>query len=60
MHSSCGRLLRLEIIFLFCLFYTEIHTSHASVVRILCVCAHQLTLTVKIRIFYLWIGDLGG
>ena len=36
MHSSCGRLLRLEIIFLFCLFYTEIHTSNASVV--LCVC----------------------
>ena len=62
MHSSCGRLLRLEIIFLFCLFCTEIHTSRASVVLCVCVCVcvHQLTLTLKIRISYLRIGGVGG
>ena len=60
------KLLRLEIFFflLFCLFYTVIHTSRASVVLCVCVCVcvcvHQLTLTLEIRIFYLRIGWVGG
>ena len=48
MHSSCGRLMRLEIIFLFCLFYTEIHTSFTclcgSVSVCVCVCVQARSL----------------